>query len=163
MKLRRYFLTAFVVLTAVFGATANADTIVNRNVMVSTPSVPLIETLSLTSAGALTVTVTDLLWPQALQSLSFAITNNQGVLESLSGGGQLNYQATGPMTLFANVFAIPNSLAGSGLYHINVSFTPSVVPLPAALWLLLSGLSGLFGLRSFAARKHAAVTNLVVQ
>jgi hypothetical protein len=168
MKLRHYFLTALAVLAIAVGASARADTIVNRNVMVGTPSVPMIETLSLTSAGALTVTVTDLLWPQALQSLSFAITNNQGVLESMSGAGQLTYNATGPMTLFANVFAVSNSLAGSGGYHINVSFSPSVVPLPGALWLLLSGIFGMASLNKgwfggFLFRKHATVTNSVVQ
>lgn len=141
------------------GGAAHADMLlVNKNVMVTAPSVPIAETLTLTSAGTLTMTVTDLAWPQALAALSFAITDSTHALLTADAAGSLIYQVTSPMTLFANVFATPNAASNAGLYHLSVSFAP-VVPLPAAVWLLFSGLFGV----GFTCRKHATVTNSVVQ
>jgi hypothetical protein len=143
------------------GAFANAETILDDNVMVTVPWVPRVEELGLSAPGRWTITVTDLAWPQALQSLSFALTDNNGVLASRNSAGALWFDVVTPTTLFATVFATPNALIGAGLYHINIDFTSAVapVPLPAAAWLLLSGLCGIVALR----RKHTTVTNSVVQ
>jgi hypothetical protein len=141
------------------GVLARADTIFEGNVMVSAPVAPKVESLGLSGPGRWSVTVTDLVWPQALQSLSFAFTDLSGVLATRSSTGTLMYDLLTPTTLFATVYALPN--VGAGLYHINISFTPFAppVPLPAAGWLLLSGICGVTALR----RKHATVTNSVVQ
>jgi hypothetical protein len=149
-------------------ASAHADTLYSQNVMVTSTSAPNVQSLGTVSSGTVTMSVSDLMWPQALQSLSFSITNNQGVLKSLTGPGSLSYLVTGPMTLFADVYAQPNAADGAGLYHINVSFiaaTPAV-PLPAAGWLLLSGMVGLATFKkkmTKSAFAHATVTNPVVQ
>jgi len=138
------------------GVFAHAEMMVEKSVMVSTSSAHKIETLGLSAAGRWSVTVTDLGWPGALQSLSFAITNVSGVLVSRTGAGTLVFDVVSPVNLFANVYA-PTNAGGTGLYHLSVAFTPAV-PLPAAGWLLISGMLGLAGLR----RKHATVTNSVV-
>jgi hypothetical protein len=126
---------------------AHADALLlSENVMVTAPGAPRVQSLGTVSAGTLTMSVTDLLWPQALQSLSFSINSNQGVLQKLTGVGSLSYLVTGPMTLFAGVYAQPNGGNGVGLYHVNVTFVAAAappVPLPAAGWLLLSGIAGL--------------------
>lgn len=168
-RIRHWLSLAFVAIAAI-GSAAHADTIlVDKNVMVTSPSVPKIELLVLSSAGLLTVTVTDMTWPQILQSLSFAITDNVSVLKNSATGGTLLYEVAGPMTLFANVYGVPDSSAGAGLYHIKASFV-SAVPLPAAAWLLLSGLAGLGRLKtkhknepSSSRREHATVTDFIVQ
>jgi hypothetical protein len=141
------------------GVFAHADTILDKSVLVSVSSVPQVDALGLSAPGRWSVTLTDLAWPQVLQSLSFAISDLSGVLTSRTGAGTLMYEALTPTNLFANVYALPN--AGVGLYHIHVAFTPSAppVPLPAAVWLLLSGICGVASLR----RKHTTVTNSVVQ
>ena len=143
------------------GVFAHAEMILQQNTMVTVPSVPTVNALGLSAPGQWSITVSDLAWSQSLQSLSFAITNMSGVLASRMGAGTLTFDVVTPMNLFATVFAIPNAAVGAGIYHINIAFTPSAppVPLPAAVWLLLSGMCGLATLR----RKHATVTNSVVQ
>jgi hypothetical protein len=138
---------------------APADVLlVDRNVMVNVTSAPLSETLGLTSAGMLTVTIADLAFPQLLDSLSFAISNSNQELLRQVGAGSLHYVVSGPMTLFANVYAVPNALAGSGLYHINVSFAPAVVPLPSAALLFLSGFAGMTRFTRATKLKRKSVT-----
>jgi hypothetical protein len=143
------------------GVYAHADTIIEDNFMVSMSSVPRVQALGLSAPGRWTVTVADLAWPQVLQGLSFTITDFSQELDRHEGAGTLIYDVLVPTTLFTTVYAFPNAAAGMGVYHINVAFTPAVpqVPLPAAGWLLLSGVCGFAALR----RKHATVTNSVVQ
>jgi len=155
-------LSMFMLAAVLANNRSDAEMLVSKNVMVTLPSAPTVETLALASAGTLTVTVFDIGVPQLLQSLSFAITDTNSVLQKLTNAGTLTYSVTGPMTLFANVYAVPDSSAGTGVYHINVSFAPTV-PLPAAGWLLFSGLTGLTAFRRKAQHKHAVVTNSVVQ
>jgi hypothetical protein len=156
------FLRAILAIVGTFaGLCAYADTIVEDNFMVSMSSIPRVEALGQSAPGRWTVTVTDLVWPQALASLSFTLTDFSQVLASHDGSGTLIFDVLAPTTLFATVYASPNAAAGMGVYHINVGFTPAVpqVPLPAAGWLLLSGMSAFAAVR----RKHATVTNSVVQ
>jgi hypothetical protein len=143
------------------GVYANADTIIEDNFMVSMSSIPRVQALGLSAPGRWTVTVADLALPQILQGLSFTITDYSQELARHEGAGTLIYDVLAPTTLFTTVYALPNAAAGMGVYHINVAFTPAVpqVPLPAAGWLLLSGVCSFAALR----RKHAIVTNSVVQ
>lgn len=99
-----------------------------------------INALSLSGAGTVTVNLTDLGFPTALDTLKLLVTDLDGIWQSLDGTGSLLIDVSGPTKLFAAVFA--RSTGDSlGLYNINASFAP--VPLPAAAWLLLSGLGGL--------------------
>src|SRR5215471_11683419 len=139
-------------------AVTHAATLIDKNVQVITPAVPTADPFSVSSAGTLTMKVNDLAFPDYLQSLSFAVSNSTGVLKSsTTGADTFSLDITGPMNLFANVFAVPKSDAGSGLYHINVSFIPSAlpsVPLPAASGLLLFALTSMGGLAGFFKRRH---------
>jgi hypothetical protein len=109
-------------------------------------------TLQIETAGTLLVKLVDLTWPQAFESLSFTLANAAGVLGTAEGSGLMTFQLAGPVTLFAGVYADAAGLKDKGLYHLAIDFAPSVVPLPAAVWLLLSGLGGL----AMARRRRAA-------
>jgi hypothetical protein len=165
MRSRGSFLLHIGLLTVAgfFATHARAETLVQKNVMVSLPTTPQIESLNITSPGTLTVTLGDLGWPKMLSSLSFAVTNATSVLAQMTGVGSLVYDVTSPGAFFAAVYAQPDASVGTGLYHINVDFSPAApppppVPLPASVWMLLSGVCGFAALRG----KHATVTNSIV-
>ena len=107
-----------------------------------------VNALSTSSAGQLTVRLTDIEWPEALQSLSLLVTDLNGLWRKIEGsttGDGLIFDLSGPANLFVAVFAQSESKYVPGLYNLQASFSP--VPLPAAAWLLLSGLGGLAAFR----------------
>jgi hypothetical protein len=108
-----------------------------------------VNALTLPGAGTLTIKLKDIGWPEALNSLSLLVTDLDGVWQRLDGNGSLLINVSGPTQLFAAVYARADHHS-FGLYNLNASFAP--VPLPAAAWLLLSGLGGLGLFR----RKRAA-------
>lgn len=107
-----------------------------------------VNALTTSSAGQLTVRLTDIEWPSALQSLSLLVTDLNGLwkkVEGATGPDGLVFNLSGPANLFVAVFAQSDSRYVPGLYNLQASFSP--VPLPAAAWLLLSGLGGLAAFR----------------
>lgn len=124
----------------------------------TTPApVPLVAS----GAGTLTVRFTDLLWPAALQSMSFRLTTSTGqVIGAFDGVGDRTFEISGPVTLFALVFGRATAGAtnplGLGSFALRIDYRavvpPAPVPLPAPLLLLASGLAGL----SLARRRRPA-------
>lgn len=90
-------------------------------------------------SGTVTVTLTDLAWPGLMSSLSFAASTSTSLLAQLTAPGSVTFGVGGTGSYFATVYGIADPNFGSGLYSLNISYSP--VPLPAAAWLLLSGLA----------------------
>jgi len=90
------------------------------------------------AAGTVSVTLADLNWPGAMSSLSFAATTSTSLLAQLAAPGAMNFDVSGPGEYFATVYGVADPALGSGLYSLNLSYSP--VPLPAAAWLMASGL-----------------------
>lgn len=97
--------------------------------------------LAASSAGQLTVRLSDIAWPDALSSLSLLVTDLNTVWERETGSGDWLIDLSGPATLYVAVFAKSVDKYTPGLYQLRADFAP--VPLPAAVWLLLSGIGGL--------------------
>lgn len=100
-----------------------------------------VDSLSLSSPGTLSIRLSDLNFPQPLESLSLLVTDLNGLLQRLDGPGSLLIDLGGAAQLFVAVFARTEDRFTPGLYAVTTQFSP--VPLPAAVWLLLSGLGGL--------------------
>jgi predicted Rossmann-fold nucleotide-binding protein len=83
------------------------------------------------------------------------ITDLDNLWTRLDGSGNLLINVSGPTQLFAAVFA-RSEQGDVGVYNLQASFSP--VPLPAAGWLLLSGLGALGALRRKSAAKSSAAT-----
>ncbi len=90
-------------------------------------------------AGMVTVTLQDLGWPGLFSSLSFAASTSTSLLAQLAEPGRMSFSVNGAGNYFATVYGVADPNFGSGLYSLNLKYSP--VPLPAAAWLLLSGLA----------------------
>lgn len=89
--------------------------------------------------GTVSVMLTDLGWPGLMSSLSFAASTSTSLLAQLAQPGAMSFQIAGSGTYFATVYGVADPTLGSGLYSLNLSYAP--VPLPAAGWLLATGLA----------------------
>jgi hypothetical protein len=89
--------------------------------------------------GTLTVTLADLAWPGLMSSLSFAASTSTSLLAQLDAPGSLQFGLSSAGTYFATVYGVADPNFGSGLYSLNLSYSP--VPVPAAAWLMVSGLA----------------------
>jgi hypothetical protein len=123
-------------------------TLFQSTTMVTSANINLTE-LDLSTPGTLSVSLTDLKWPSALNALSFTLFDATHVLNPTVQGG-LTFNITSAGTFFASIFAAPTSSAKAGLYNVQINFQTSAaapVPLPAAGWFLLSGIAGLAAIR----------------
>lgn len=112
--------------------------------------------LDTTGAGTISVNVSDLEWPVALQSLSFSGASQTQVLSTNTQTNPahdltFSFNVGSAGAFFAQVSAVAGaSQFGSlfpsiGAYSLDVTFTQQVsaVPLPPAVWLLATGLLGI--------------------
>lgn len=108
--------------------------------------------LQLQSSGTLGVRVSDLGVPitmaERLDSLTFYIGDEFGhVLASMDSEGLLETWIDKPGTYSLFISAVPSSRFNFGIVSWSADFQPPVVPLPPAIWLLLSGLAWAMGLQ----------------
>jgi hypothetical protein len=154
---------ALILLGAASAPAVQAETIlVSQSTMIS-GSFSAVYSFATTQSGTLNLHLENVAWPERLASLSCNLYTNEGMLGSIATDGMLSIAVTGPGTYYSHLFAQAAGALDLGVFSFNVTFEPSVaaVPLPAALWLLLSSLCGFFGLKRvgpvvrFALRGHA--------
>ncbi len=154
MGMRRYLpraVAALAVLVTLLGASAaQAGLIVSSSQLLQGTSVisEIKYTFNVSGPGTLDVSLTDMDWPANLQDLSFTAATSSSVIGQIIGPGQASFDIASGGTLYAYVTGeATNSVTGPaygiGLFNLSISFTPSAVPLPASLALLLAALAGL--------------------
>jgi hypothetical protein len=109
-----------------------------------------VNSLSTGGFGQVNVQLRDIGWPAPLSELTLLVTDLDNIWQRLDGPGSLLINVNGPANLFLAVFARSQDFRTPGLYNLRADFAP--VPLPGAIWLLLSGLGGLGVIRRRRAR-----------
>jgi hypothetical protein len=143
---------AAVLMLGVVTAPVRAETVTQQlfksTTLVTGTSMNLTE-FNLSSPGTLVIELDDLKWPAALDALSFSLTDASHVLQTFTASTGVasntwTFAVATAGTFYGSIFAKPNSTATAGMYYANVDYqSVAPVPLPAAAWLLLSGIAGL--------------------
>jgi hypothetical protein len=104
------------------------------------------ESFDISTAGTLTVTLSNIPWLDTLSDLTCFLTTSGGVLGTSMGSGSEQIKV-GPGTIFAHWFGDADGKYDIGVFGMRVEFQPAVaaVGLPPSLLLMLSSLGLLFG------------------
>jgi hypothetical protein len=132
----------------VLSPASHADTVlINETTLVSGTN-SSVEAFTIPTAGTVTVQLSNIAWPQALDSLSFVASSASSVLTAWQGSGTETFQVSAPGTYYAHVTGTAGGLLDLGLYSLTVSFRSAVapVPLPSSQVLLLGALVMSLGL-----------------
>jgi len=97
------------------------------------------QSFDLTTPGTLTITLTNVAWPQQLASLNLLVSSTNATLGPQMGTGTESF-AVAPGDVFAQWFGTAQGPLNTGVYSVKIAFVPSPVPLPTSVALLLSGL-----------------------
>jgi MYXO-CTERM domain-containing protein len=97
--------------------------------------------------GTLTITLSNVDWPQSLASLNLLVSSTQGLLGPEMGAGTAAFKFSGG-DIFAQWFGTAQGPLNTGVYGLEVVWnsasTTAPVPLPTSFALLLAGLLLLF-------------------
>jgi hypothetical protein len=101
-----------------------------------------VQAFNVATAGTLTVTLTNVAWPQQLASLNLLLTTTSGAMGSEMGVGTASFDVKAG-DFFAQWFGTAQGPLNAGVFEMEIEFNPSAgnpVPLPTSIALLLSGL-----------------------
>lgn len=102
-----------------------------------------VESFNISGPGTLTVSLSNVAWPEALASLNMTLSSaSGGLLGPEMGAGTDTFKVTEGM-VFAQWFGTAQGPLDAGVYSMNIQFQPSgltLVPLPTSIALLASGL-----------------------
>lgn len=159
---RRHWATALTALVVLFLALpSRADMVMVEQAGLVTGRQSFVIPIQVGGPGQLSVSLKDLGWAGSLADLSFSLSRtgtllnaNPAMLSAVTGGptessGLKNYDISEAGTYYACISGKAVGPYNMGLYGLRVAFAAADAPevaLPAAAWLLLSGLGGLIGL-----------------
>lgn len=93
-------------------------------------------------AGTVTLSVQRIVWADLFSQLSTTVSLLDRDDLSFSGNALVMFDVAAGERFTTSVYALAAGPRGYGAYTLGISFVPQV-PLPAAAWLLLSGLGAL--------------------
>jgi hypothetical protein len=142
MQLRHFSAAAAVLLAAGLAPSARADTVLYGNAGFIEGSQSFVQSLDITQAGTLTISLSNVPWLDTISDLSFVVTTASKTVGGWETGGTESVQVA-PGTVYAHWFGDADGKYGVGAFSVKITFQPgtvSAVPLPGSLALLLSGL-----------------------
>lgn len=104
-----------------------------------------VQSFNIATPGTLTVTLSNVAWPEQLASLNFLLTSAKGgVMGPEMGAGTSTFDIKdGGVDIFAQWFGTAQGPLNTGVYSMLIQFQPNSgvpVPLPTSIALLLSGM-----------------------
>jgi hypothetical protein len=101
-----------------------------------------VQSFEIDTPGFLTITLSNITWPERLSSLNVLVSTVGGLLAPAMGEGSTTIEV-GKGTVFAQWFGKAQGPLNLGVYSMKIEFQPSAlpVPLPTSIVLLLSGLA----------------------
>jgi hypothetical protein len=145
---RRLLCGTLIAVGMLAASAARADTVLVSDTSFVSGSQSMVYSLTAPGPGSITITLSNLSWPDPLASLSFAFTTATGVLQT-GNAGEVTFDLTGAGTYYALVSGSAQGQWNLGLYSLRLTYSPlstTPVPIPPTLWLLLSGAAVSLGL-----------------
>jgi hypothetical protein len=121
---------------------ANADTVLYDGSGFLTGTQSFAQSFNLTAPGTLTVTLSNVAWPQKLASLNLVFSSANGLMGPEIGEGTYSFAVAAGGNVFAQWFGSAQGPLNAGVYSLKIDFrsiSGVPVPLPTSLVLLLSG------------------------
>lgn len=155
---RRGIAAVLAVAGAMCASAAHAEQLLLQTTTTLFGTQSAVYSLSTSGAGTVTATLTNHDWPERFASLSFALATTSGVLKTLSEEGRTTIDVSSAGNYYAIVSGTAQGRWNAGMFTLSLMFSPlsngpGPVPLPGALWLMLSGLAGMWAV----VRKRTAV------
>src|ERR1700690_3628873 len=136
----RSSLTTMVILSAVLAAVAHpaaASQVLYNSSGFLVGQQSFSDSFSVSGPGTLTVSLTNMAWPEQLASLNMVVSTPQGLLGPEGGAGTDSYSLTGgPVTV--QWFGTAQGPLDAGVYGMNIQFQSNgvmPVPLPMSIGL----------------------------
>jgi hypothetical protein len=101
-----------------------------------------VQSFNISGPGTLTVTLSNIAWPEQLASLNMVLGTARGLMGPEMGVGTETFNVNSGR-VFAQWFGVAQGPLDIGVYSMNIVFQPggvTPVPLPASVALLASGL-----------------------
>jgi len=129
-------------------SSASADTVLYDSSGFIQGQESFVQSFDITTAGTLTVSLSDIPWLDTISNLNFFLTTASGTVGASTGAGTESV-SVGPGLVYAHWYGDAAGTFGVGAYGIKLTFQPngSPVPIPGTLILLLSGVGLLFAMR----------------
>jgi hypothetical protein len=143
MKVRKFLSAAVVLAAAIAGIeSAGAAQVLYDGTGFVQGQQSFVQSFNISGPGTLTVTLSNVAWPEQLASLNMVLGTASGLMGPEMGVGTETFNVTGGR-VFAQWFGVAQGPLDLGVYSMNIVFQSSgvtPVPLPASIALLASGL-----------------------